>query len=227
MSYCSECGQQLVTPTAKFCSACGTAVPSAPASASTTSAVAASDGPHPLPPVSPRVQPRDPSPAPVAPAPPATHRHRGRNALLGLLMVIAVIAAYLLGARSTADDAGAMTPPPGESAVAEPGAPSTSGTGDGMAPSVAASPSSASSGPAEAGTPVMPSVVGMVLQDAQDLLQSQGSYLMDQQDATGDGRFQFFDSNWKVCSQDPPAGVPLSAVDVVTLKTVKLDESCP
>ena len=69
--------------------------------------------------------------------------------------------------------------------------------------------------------------IGMVLQDAQDLLQSQDSYLMDQVDATGGGRFQFFDSNWKVCSQEPSAGTPLASTDVVTLNTVKLDESCP
>ena len=73
----------------------------------------------------------------------------------------------------------------------------------------------------------MPNVVGMVLQDAQDLLQSQGSYLMDQQDASGQGRIQVLDSNWKVCSQSPAAGRPLSASDIVTLRAVKLDESCP
>ena len=44
----------------------------------------------------------------------------------------------------------------------------------------------------------MPRVVGMVLQDAQDLLQSRGSYLMDQIDAKGWGRWQILDSGWKV-----------------------------
>ena len=73
----------------------------------------------------------------------------------------------------------------------------------------------------------MPDVVGMVLQDAQDLLQAQGSYLMDQEDASGQGRLQLLDSNWKVCSQAPPPGAALSATTVVTLSAVKLDETCP
>lgn len=73
---------------------------------------------------------------------------------------------------------------------------------------------------------VMPSVVGMVLQDAQDLLQSMGSYLMDQVDATGYGRMQLLDSNWKVCSQNPSAGATVSIAQIVTLSAVKLSESC-
>jgi hypothetical protein len=73
----------------------------------------------------------------------------------------------------------------------------------------------------------MPQLVGMVLQDAQDKLQSMGSYMLDQQDATGLNRMQVLDSNWKVCSQDPAPGarVPLSAT--VSLASVKLSESCP
>jgi hypothetical protein len=73
----------------------------------------------------------------------------------------------------------------------------------------------------------MPELVGMVLQDAQDKLQSLGSYMLDQQDATGLDRMQILDSNWKVCSQAPAPGarVPLSAT--VALASVKLSESCP
>lgn len=77
------------------------------------------------------------------------------------------------------------------------------------------------------GSFAMPSVVGMVLQDAQDLLQSNGSYLMDQVDATGQGRFQMLDSNWMVCSQSPAAGAILDGSTAVTLSAVKLDEACP
>lgn len=73
----------------------------------------------------------------------------------------------------------------------------------------------------------MPSVVGMVLQDAQDLLQSQGSYLMDQQDASGQGRMQVLDSNWTVCSQSPAPGAALDGGTLVTLSAVKIGESCP
>ncbi len=57
----------------------------------------------------------------------------------------------------------------------------------------------------------MPALVGANLQDAQDMLQSLGSYLLTQMDATGMERFQFLDSGRKVCGQRPRAGrsVPL------------------
>lgn len=74
---------------------------------------------------------------------------------------------------------------------------------------------------------VMPKVTGMVLQTAQDLLQSKGSYLMDQQDASGLGRIQVLDSNWKVCTQKPKAGAKVPIETIVVLGAVKLDEKCP
>ena len=73
----------------------------------------------------------------------------------------------------------------------------------------------------------MPKVVGMNLQDAQDLLQSLGSYLMDQRDATGQGRLQLLDRNWTVCSQEPAPGTKTDISEIVTLSSVKLDEYCP
>lgn len=88
-------------------------------------------------------------------------------------------------------------------------------------------PPSAQGTPAAATSGTMPDVVGMVLQDAQDLLQSKGSYLMDQVDATGQSRFQLLDSNWVVCAQEPASGEALTATTMVRLSAVKLDESCP
>jgi hypothetical protein len=73
----------------------------------------------------------------------------------------------------------------------------------------------------------MPNVVGMVLQDAQDVLQARGSYLMDQEDARGLGRWQLLDSGWKVCAQRPRPGVVVSVDAVVKLWSVKLSERCP
>ena len=74
---------------------------------------------------------------------------------------------------------------------------------------------------------VMPDVVGMNLQEAQDLLQTEGSFFMDQEDASGEGRLQVDDSNWHVCTQDPKAGETASKVDLVTLNVVKIGEDCP
>lgn len=73
----------------------------------------------------------------------------------------------------------------------------------------------------------MPAVVGQNLQDAQDLLQTLDSYLMDQVDATGLERFAVDDSNWTVCAQDPAPGAVVPISTVVTLSAVKLDEACP
>ncbi len=73
----------------------------------------------------------------------------------------------------------------------------------------------------------MPAVVGQNLQDAQDLLQTLDSYLMDQVDATGLERFAINDSNWTVCAQDPAPGTVVPISTVVTLSAVKLDEACP
>jgi beta-lactam-binding protein with PASTA domain len=73
----------------------------------------------------------------------------------------------------------------------------------------------------------MPPLVGRNLQVAQDRLQASGSYLVDQQDATGLGRLQLLDSNWTVCSQQPKPGAKVKVEDMVTLAALKIGESCP
>lgn len=210
-TYCSECGQPLATPSAKFCSACGTPVagpaPIAPA----------------LAPISPRVQPAGPAAAPASRAArtPEPPRRGGRIFLLLVLVVAGLIASFMLGARTNSEPTATDLSPTQPSPAGIP----DSGSGQPSNPVADQLPANIT--PSEPATPLMPSVVGMVLQDAQDLLQSQGSYLMDQVDASGAGRIQFFDTNWRVCSQEPSAGLPLSSVDIVTLRSVKRDESCP
>ncbi len=73
---------------------------------------------------------------------------------------------------------------------------------------------------------IMPKVVGMNLQLAQDLLQSKGSYILDQEDFKGLSRLQVLDSNWKVCKQSPAAGKKVVSSTLVTLSSVKLTEKC-
>lgn len=90
----------------------------------------------------------------------------------------------------------------------------------------AATPAGQASADAPA-TFVMPDVTGMVLQDAQDVLQAAGSFLMDQTDASGQGRMQVDDSNWQVCGQAPDAGNEVPTTVMVQLSAVKLDETCP
>lgn len=83
-----------------------------------------------------------------------------------------------------------------------------------------------SSSPAPVEVFTMPRVVGMNLQEAQDLLQSKGSYLMDQTDYKGLSRFQILDSQWKVCAQSPSPGKKVPISTIVTLSSVKLTERC-
>jgi len=73
----------------------------------------------------------------------------------------------------------------------------------------------------------MPKLIGVNLQLAQDILQKEGSYVMDQEDALGLDRIQVNDSNWQVCSQTPMAGSKIDVSAVVTLGSVKLAEECP
>jgi len=98
-------------------------------------------------------------------------------------------------------------------------------------PEASSSPSaSQSEEPSESAAPTvftMPDLVGDNLQAAQDELQSLGSLLIDQQDASGEGRMQVNDSNWTVCTQEPAAGVEAPITTVVIPAVVKDDEVCP
>ena len=70
---------------------------------------------------------------------------------------------------------------------------------------------------------LMPPVVCMNLQDAQDEIQDHGVLLSGSEDATGQGRSQVIDSNWQVVAQDPDAGVAIGELDA-TLFVVKYGE---
>jgi len=61
----------------------------------------------------------------------------------------------------------------------------------------------------------MPNVVGMNLQDAQDLIQEHGVFLSLSEDATGQDRNQFIDSNWVVVGQNIEPGQPFGEGDAV------------
>ncbi|WP_283133210.1 PASTA domain-containing protein [Rhizohabitans arisaemae] len=53
---------------------------------------------------------------------------------------------------------------------------------------------------------VIPNVVGLNHQTAQDRLQAAGFYNLREEDATGQGRLLVFDRNWVVVSQTPRGG---------------------
>ncbi len=73
---------------------------------------------------------------------------------------------------------------------------------------------------------VMPNVVCMNLQDAQDTIQSAGVFFSRSADATGAGQRQLVDSNWIVVDQTPSAGSPFGEIEAV-LSAVKIGEPNP
>ena len=81
----------------------------------------------------------------------------------------------------------------------------------------------ASTEDAETETSEVPDVVGMNHGEAQALLRSEG-FMVNEEDASPEGRWILDNSNWKVCRQDPAPG----ATDAlrVAIYSVKLDESC-
>lgn len=78
--------------------------------------------------------------------------------------------------------------------------------------------------PATAPAALMPDVVGMNLQEAQDTIQLTGVFFSRSFDATGAGRSQVIDSNWYVVCQSPSPGTPIGEGDA-NLGAVKYGES--
>jgi len=71
---------------------------------------------------------------------------------------------------------------------------------------------------------LMPDVVCMNLQDAQDEIQDHGVFFSGSVDATGQGRSQVIDSNWVVVDQSPSPGSPIGEGDA-ELSVVKYGET--
>jgi hypothetical protein len=71
---------------------------------------------------------------------------------------------------------------------------------------------------------LMPDVVCMNLQDAQDEIQDHGVFFSGSVDATGQGRSQIIDSNWVVVDQSPAPGLPIGEGDA-ELSVVKYGET--
>ncbi|WP_214323715.1 hypothetical protein [Nonomuraea sediminis] len=64
----------------------------------------------------------------------------------------------------------------------------------------------------------------MNLQVGQDTLQAACFYVLDDQDATGQGRLLIYDRNWVVTKMKPPAGSKVSADTLITLYAKKYGE---
>jgi hypothetical protein len=73
---------------------------------------------------------------------------------------------------------------------------------------------------------LMPDVVCLNLQTAQDVIQDHGVFFSRSQDATGADRMQIVDRNWVVVVQSPAPGTPMGEGEAV-LFVVKNDEPSP
>ena len=76
----------------------------------------------------------------------------------------------------------------------------------------------------------MPDLVRFDLQSAQNQIQSLTDFAIavtTSHDATGAGRYQIVDKNWKVCSQNVPSGSPIDRGTRIDFGAVKLEEPCP
>jgi hypothetical protein len=83
--------------------------------------------------------------------------------------------------------------------------------------------------PAAAAQWAMPNLVGSNLQAAQDRIQAVTGnpiFITFSHDATGQGRNQVLDSNWKVCSQNIAPGAAFTDTTRIDFGAVKLAERC-
>ncbi|TDW21421.1 PASTA domain-containing protein [Kribbella kalugense] len=71
---------------------------------------------------------------------------------------------------------------------------------------------------------VVPNVVGMNHQLAQDTMQAAGFYNLAEEDATGQGRLLINDRNWVVVTQTPAGGTHAAPDTKITLRSKKIGE---
>lgn len=175
-----------------------------------------------------------------------SHSRFGRSAkssnvwrLAATGVVAAAAVASLAGCGSSGGSAAmeSTTPPPPLEELSPSSAPAPSSTPAASAAIVpvtsAPVPSAPDASKSPAATPapvavaaVMPSVVCMNLQAAQDAIQDAGVFFSRSADATGAGRRQVVDSNWIVVGQTPPAGATVGEAEAV-LSAVKIGEPSP
>lgn len=169
-----------------------------------------------LPPQAGVIPPQQPAPAGAPTKKPIWQRKRV------IIPVAAVVALFGIGALSSQGENSTGAQPASPAASSQPA--ESPGAGASESPDDQASESPEAE---EARTFTMPDLVGKSLQEAQNELQALGSRELQQEDASGQGRAQIVDSNWKVCAQDPAAGQEVPTSTTVVLSSVKEDEYCP
>jgi hypothetical protein len=91
-------------------------------------------------------------------------------------------------------------------------------------PTQATTPTRPPTPPQTARAAVVPAVVGLNHQLAQDTMQAAGFYYLTEEDATGQGRLLINDRNWVVVSQSPKGGTTASLDSKIVLRSKKIGE---
>ncbi|WP_238071644.1 PASTA domain-containing protein [Rhodococcus zopfii] len=155
-------------------------------------------------------------PAAFAPPPPTPQSPKIRRGVV----IAALIAAAFVIFGIISDISDGLDPPSDDDATTT--APTTPPETSGPVPSTN-SVAATTNPPRPSAMAVIPNVVCMNLQDAQDTIQAAGVFYSKSVDATGAGRAQVWDRNWIVVEQTPAAGVDIDEGDVI-LSVVKEDE---
>jgi hypothetical protein len=145
------------------------------------------------------------------------------------IVVAGLFAVGVIGSALGGNDDGAA--PAASSSTAE--APATSSAVPTPTPQPVAPPTTPAAPPTTEAAPAgvdfaMPNAVGMDLQTAQNLIQTNGVFLTKSHDLLG-SRNQLVDSNWMVCDQNIPAGQQVTgeAEGLIDFGVVKREEACP
>ncbi|WP_329087908.1 PASTA domain-containing protein [Actinomadura citrea] len=70
----------------------------------------------------------------------------------------------------------------------------------------------------------VPNVVGKNHQTAQNIMQAAGLWMLQEEDATGQGRMLILDRNWQVVRQKPKAGTSVAPEATIILYSKKIGE---
>ena len=167
-------------------------------------------------------------------------------AIVALVMVMGIVGAATGDPQPTAAQSSATSEAPSASASADPTtaaatteAPTTAATTEATipapvettpppAPTIAAAPVAPVAPVAPQVNFVMPDLVGINLQDAQNAMQQLGVFFTTSTDASGLGRAQIMDNNWIVCGQNFPPGTQMTGdlEGAIDFTVAKIGESC-
>lgn len=156
---------------------------------------------------------------------PGAGRDKKKTALgCGCLSLLALLVIGGIGAALDDGDTSKKDEKP-TTVVAKSGSPSTSPSASPTPAPTTASPKAPETSAPAVVKMKLPDFTGRGLQDAQDAAQELGLYRLRSHDLTGLDRFQVWDRNWRVCSQDPSPG-RVDPDSTITFNVVKNDESC-